>query len=332
MLRTLDRYIEEQSTASRGGSLLAGLSEPGRDRRFPRIVAGSIIAHLLFYAVIVSVDYRSIHRLPAAQGRRTELVKLTDLASPQNRFPVRSMPETLERADLSRTELDPNRSDDVLVPRSTRPAPERGPGGRLLSAIEIENRLRQSRAAAGSPAAQSEAARPQPPAAPPVVTSHVPSTGPLISRSTLPESLTPAPAPPQPRAPAANQPGQGAAQTGARRGEGSEPRALGLESVLTQYHAAVRAKIIEQNEKIMPREWIMDMLTEKVAAVYQVKLVHRGDAGQIASVRLIRTSRHTLLDDRARQAILIAQPFKGWPQNAGDEITLNVTVYYTPLR
>lgn len=242
------------------------------------------------------------------------------------------MPETLERADLSRTEIDPNRSDDVLVPRSPRPAPERGPSGRLPSAIEIESQLRESRAAAANPIAQPQTARPQPPSAPPVVMSPVPSTGPLIARSTLPESLAPAPAPPQTRASGTNQPRQGGSQTGARRGEGNEPRALGLESVLTQYHAAVRAKIIEQNKKIMPREWIIDMLTEKVSAEFQVVLSQRSNVGQVASLRLLRKSGYTLLDDRARQAILIAQPFEGWPQNAGDTITLNVTVYYTPLR
>jgi TonB family protein len=92
--------------------------------------------------------------------------------------------------------------------------------------------------------------------------------------------------------------------------------------------ALVRAKIRKVNERIMPREWIKDLLRDKVSADF--KLVIRRD-GQILSVELWRTTGYSVLDDAARQAIFTASPFEGFPQAAGNTITMTVTVYFYPL-
>jgi hypothetical protein len=92
--------------------------------------------------------------------------------------------------------------------------------------------------------------------------------------------------------------------------------------------AVVRAKIRKTNERMMPREWIKDVLRDKVSAEFYV--VIRRD-GQILSAELRRTTGYSVLDDYARQAIYTASPFEGFPQAAGNTITFNVTVYFYTL-
>jgi TonB family protein len=79
----------------------------------------------------------------------------------------------------------------------------------------------------------------------------------------------------------------------------------------------------------MPRNWIAEVLTKKVSADFEV-LVGRG--GRFISSQLRRSSGYPKLDDTARDAIYIASPFEGFPSDAGDSITLTVTVYYSPWR
>lgn len=104
--------------------------------------------------------------------------------------------------------------------------------------------------------------------------------------------------------------------------------ALGLEAAQGQYMAYVRAKIKKSNERIMPREWIKDILRDKASADFS--LVIKRD-GQILSTRLIRSSGYSVLDDYARQAIYIAGPFEGFPQAAGNTIIFTVTIYFFTL-
>ncbi|HXG66609.1 MAG TPA: TonB family protein, partial [Blastocatellia bacterium] len=144
------------------------------------------------------------------------------------------------------------------------------------------------------------------------------------------QTVTAPPAPPgrpeqEPPAGGDRQPAQGQA----RQGEGTEPAALGLQLVMGQYQAYVRAKIRKVNERIMPRSWIESTLTEQVSAVFGVTL-RRG--GQIASITLVRSSGHSTLDATAREAIFSASPFEGYPQAASDTIQLTVTVIYSPYR
>jgi hypothetical protein len=93
--------------------------------------------------------------------------------------------------------------------------------------------------------------------------------------------------------------------------------------------AYVRTKIRKANERIMPRKWIEDILPDKVSADFEVLL---GRGGRILSLRLARSTGYSQLDDVAKQAIYIASPFEGYPLDAGETITLTVTVYYTPWR
>jgi TonB family protein len=100
-------------------------------------------------------------------------------------------------------------------------------------------------------------------------------------------------------------------------------------TVQAQYMAYVRARIRQVNERIMPRSWIAEVLSRKVSADFTVVL---GRGGRFISARLVRSSGYARLDDVARDAIYIASPFEGYPPEAGDTITLTVTVYYTPWR
>ena len=102
---------------------------------------------------------------------------------------------------------------------------------------------------------------------------------------------------------------------------------LGIETIRAQYMAQVRSKIRKTNERIMPRKWIEDILTDKVSADFEVLL---GRGGRILSIRLNRSSGFSQLDDIAKQAIYIASPYEGYPQDAGETIALTVTVYYHP--
>lgn len=92
--------------------------------------------------------------------------------------------------------------------------------------------------------------------------------------------------------------------------------------------AYVRAKIRNANERIMPREWIKDVLREKVSADFL--LVIKRD-GQILTARLARSTGYSVLDNYARQAIYTASPFEGFPQAAGNTITFTVTIYFFTL-
>jgi len=78
----------------------------------------------------------------------------------------------------------------------------------------------------------------------------------------------------------------------------------------------------------MPREWVRDVLRDKVSTDFSLSI--RRD-GRIASLQMTRSSGYRVLDEAARQAIYIASPFEGFPQNAGETILLTVTVYFFPL-
>ena len=92
--------------------------------------------------------------------------------------------------------------------------------------------------------------------------------------------------------------------------------------------AYVRAKIRKANERIMPRDWIKDMLNDKVSADFTV--IIRRD-GNILSTRLVRSTGFSVLDDSARQAIFTASPYEGYPQDAGNSLIFDVKVYFFPL-
>jgi len=77
----------------------------------------------------------------------------------------------------------------------------------------------------------------------------------------------------------------------------------------------------------MPRKWIESVLSNKVSALFGLVL-ERG--GRVSRLWLVRSSGYAVLDARAREAILLASPFEGYPQAADDSIQFTVVVYYTP--
>ena len=302
-----------------------------RDRRFAVLFTISFIVHVMFYAVLIKLDSMSMMRLIAEGRRPASLVKVTELAPPPERTTHRTAPEPLERADLNRLQFDPKSADDVhLIPRSPKPAERRGSTANLPAADQIERQLRASRGSEG----QNRRGLPNPQPVPPVTASiqanRIGQLDEAIVAHTPPTQAAPIPPAPSPRQDP-NPAGTGmpeASATGTRRGSNTESTALGLEAAHGQYMALVRAKIRKVNERIMPREWIKDVLRDKVSADFRVVIKRDG---QIASSSLLRSSGYSVLDGYARQAIFTASPFEGYPQAAGTTIIFTVTVYFYTL-
>jgi len=306
-------------------------SHVGHDRRFTLLLTMSVVVHVLFYTAIIKLDSWAMMRAIASGRHQQSLVKLTYIAPPTDRPLLRAAPESLERADISRLEFDPTSADDVhLIQRSPKPTEQRGNSGRLPSADQIEKQLRASRGL-------SDRDRPGPPShqqAPPATSSiqanRIPAFDEAVTAQIPPTQAAPVPPAPSPKQ-ASTTPDPASiesAPAGTRRGNASESSALGLEAVQAQYMAVVRAKIRKANERIMPREWIKDVLREKVSADFS--LVIKRD-GQILSARMMRSTGYSVLDDKAREALYIASPFEGFPQAAGNTITFAVTIYFFTL-
>lgn len=325
MLKTLDNYIDGTPA---GVSPLASLwSRKSHDQRFTRLFVTSVALHLIFYAALILLDSWAMRQALANSRQQGSLVKLIELAAPPDRAALRTAPEPLERADLNRLQYDPATADDVhLVQRSPKPVERRGSANQLPSADQIE---RQLRAAKGSgkqnkPGKTTEAT---PPTTSSVLANRVPQFDEALQAQLPPTQAAPAPPPPSPKPdPAATSPGSSeSSQAGTRHGSSSESSALGLEQVQGQYMAAIRSKIRKTNERSMPREWIRDVLHDKVSADFSLEIQRNG---QIVSTRLIRSSGYSVLDAQARQAIFTASPFEGFPPSAGNTIILTVTVYF----
>ena len=328
MLRTINSYIESPTAGGLPASLGSGFI---RDRRFLRLLAVSIVGHLLLYAVAVKLDiWVSRHRWAAA-AQRGELVKLIDLAAPADRTPeLRRAPDPIERADLSRFEYDPERGDDVnLVSRSPKPTVARGNGLKLPVAKEAEDHAKGG-SRGGEESDHISEGRPAPPVTQPVAGTPVSKPeAQMVIQAPIPQGS----APPPVQAPKASNAGPGVGPQpgtqGSARGDGAETTLLGLENVQAQFRAYVRAKIRQVNEKIMPRTWIAEVLNKKVSADFEVRL-ERG--GRLVSARRVKSTGYPRLDDVANDAIYMASPFEGFPPDAGDVIVLTVTVSYTPWR
>jgi TonB family protein len=306
-------------------------SRLGRDRRFTFLLAMSVVFHVIFYAALIRLDSWAMMRVIASGKRQVSLVKLIELAPPPERATLRTAPEPLERADINRLQFDPASADDVhLIQRSPKPAERRGTSGHLPPADLIERQLRASRGSGGGDRPSPTTHQPTPPVTSSIQANRIPLLDEAVITQTPPTQAAPVPPAPAPKQDA-NTTTAGsseAAQAGNRRGSSSESSALGLEAAQGQYMALVRAKIRKVNEKIMPREWIKDVLRDKVSADFS--LVIKRD-GQILSTRLLRSSGYSVLDDYARQAIFTASPFEGFPQAAGNTITFTVTIFFFTL-
>jgi len=289
----------------------------------------SVAVHMVFYVALIKLDSWAMMRAIANGRRQVSIVTLIEIAPPPERATLRTAPEQLERADLGRLQFDPENADDVhLVPRSPKPSERRGTSGRLPPADVIEKQLRVSKGSADRDRPGPAAHQPSPPVTSPIQANRIPQLDEALTAQAPPSQATPAP--PAPRQdPNATSPGSAeAGQAGSRRGSSAESSALGLEAAQGQYMAYVRAKIRKSNERIMPRDWIKDVLRDKVSADFS--LVLKRD-GQILSARLLRSSGYSVLDDSARQAIYIASPYEGFPPAAGNTIIFTVTVYFFTL-
>jgi TonB family protein len=295
VLKTLDKYI----------------APPASDRRFARILAVSAICHIIFWAIVIRADIWSKWEEETRGAGQPELVVVTEIAPPAEK-PLRAPVEKIDRVDKDHLKFDPKRADDVnLVARS----PKLGrPDGK-----QTGSRKSQS-VKSSAPSAPSDAARKLVAVAPPlpVVTAQAPAQNAPAPAAYLPAQN--APAPPAPPA----QPGESS-----NREERQGTRELSMQTIESQYLAYVRARIRQANERVMPSDWIRDVLTRQVSADFEI-MIARG--GQLLSARLLRSSGYPTLDDAARQAIYIAKPFEGYPPGAGDTLTLRVTVYYAPSR
>lgn len=306
----------------------------GHDRRITQIFAASVICHIVFYVMIIWLSWQALRNPIRQPGRQAELVKIAELAPPPDKMPsLRSQSEAIERADTSKFQYDPNNANDVnLTNRSPKPKTARGVETKLPSSSQIENQIKASRGTGDSHKPSTSDAALRPPE-----TAQVSATRPLqpdksVTAQGIPTQTTPAPpAPPASRS-AANtttNTSQSTAQAGRPQGNSEESAALALQAAQAQYLAFVRAKIRKVNERIMPKDFIESVLSNTASADFEVVL---GRGGQILSTQLIRSSGYKQLDARAREAIQLAKPFEGYPPNAGDIITLTVTIYYTPGR
>jgi outer membrane biosynthesis protein TonB len=301
VFKTLDSYSGDQS---RGAGPLASLfSNIGRDRRFTLLLVVSVVSHLIFYVALIKLDSWAMMRAIASGRRQVSLVTLFEVAPNPDRATLRTAPEPLERADLNRLQFDPENADDVhLVPRSPKPAERRGNSGRLPPADLIEKQLRASRGSSDRNRPGPTAHQPAPPITSSIQANRIPQLDEALTAQAPPSQATPAPPAPSPKqdTTAGDAGSSEAAQAGTRRGSSADSSALGLEAAQGQYMAYVRAKIRKSNERIMPRDWIKDILRNKVSADFSVVIKRDG---QILSTRMLRSSGYPVLDDSARQAI-----------------------------
>jgi outer membrane biosynthesis protein TonB len=328
VLRTLDNYITDEPTED-------WLLEPvwrqiGRSPRFTKIFAASVVCHIIFYVTIVMWNWYAFRHQTPQLERQPELVKIADLAPPSdNKARLRSRTEAIERADTTKFQYDPNNENDVnLTRRSPKPTVAKGVETKLPPASQIENQINASRGNAGSGEVAKSSAASRPPETAPVNASRAPQPETTPAAQGIPAQNQSVPPAPKPSGNAAN-PSQQTAQSGKPQGDSVESAAFGFQAAQAQYLAYVRTKIRTKNEQIMPRYYIETLLANTVSTDFRLVL---GRGGQILSTDLIRSCGYKQLDDVARQAIQLAKPFEGFPPNAGDTITLTVTVYYTPGR
>jgi TonB family protein len=306
----------------------------GHDRRITRIFATSAICHVIFYITIIWLSWYGMRNQPLQPERPSELVKIAELAPPADKMPaLRSQSEAIERADTTKLQYDPDNANDVnITNRSPKATIARGIETRLPSASQIENQSKAVSGAGNSDKASKASPTPHPPETTQVTATRAPQPDKPVAIQGIPTQTTPAPpAPPAPK-PAASNSGdnsQQTAQAGRPQGNSEESATFALQAAKAQYLAYVRTKIRKVNERLMPKDFIESVLSNTASADFEVVL---GRSGQILSTQLIRSSGYKQLDARAREAIQLAKPFEGYPPNAGDIITLTVTIYYTPGR
>jgi len=328
VLKTLENYIEE---LPQGWLLEPRLDEIKRDSRLLKIIVASLVSHAALFVLLIQLDTRAGFSFQKRQRPQTEYVQIAELAAPDERLRLRSTREQAEQPDISRLQYDPKTSNDEnLISRSPKPTTAKGNEGTLPSPSQIEKQANPTSSASRQPAPAPASSQSATIINPPDASQIPPARAPQIAApavAPLPQPASAAPPAPKPGSTSVSP--QPASQAGIRTGDASETAKIGMLEARAQYLALVRSRIRKANERIMPRDWVEGVLTDKVSADFEL-VIRRN--GQIGSVRLFRSSGYAKLDDIARQAIYIANPFDGYPPDAGEAITVTVTVYYAPGR
>jgi TonB family protein len=318
LLDTLNAYIDK----GEGESGTINLPVGGRwDRRFPIITVASVAGHITLFSLALTVSLVTgkiarRHNLLAPD----EKVVITGIA----RAPLRLPPEAPEQVDTSHLAYNPNVDDTHLIARSINPGLSHGTGmNQLPTGTHNQRAGGTADTASIQPATRAPRKDVQPPSISPV----------QINQQTQPDSpvtASIAPSKPVVQTPPAPQIQKDSPAATAKTAEDSGAASrLGFQAQESQYFSYVRAKIYKENNRIMPKQWIETVLAGEVSADFSV-LVERG--GRLRSVRLVRSCGYSTLDDVARQAIYLASPFEGFPQQASDPLEVKVTVHYTPYR
>ncbi|MEN3333852.1 MAG: hypothetical protein V7641_3217 [Blastocatellia bacterium] len=320
MLETLNQYIEVQPSRGALNRMRVWLRN---ERVFARLLVISAVLHIIFYAGIILLNSWEMRRIKPVRQQGSGLVVIAEIAPPQTPSKLRTPTVALERADANRFEYDPQTANDTdLIARSPNPSSQRGSNGARPVASETGSPARQPGGASQSnPPDNSSGQQP-----PPVIATVPNARAPQPAAPAAAAPVVTPPAPPAPRPAPNNSPETTA---GTQRGTGSESTAFGTQHISAQYVALVRAKVSRVNEAYMPRDFVDTTLGNEVSADFELVL---NRSGRIVSLTLRRSSRYKALDDIARQAIVNASPFEGYPQTAGDSIPLIVTVYYHPSR
>ena len=322
MLETLNKYIAEQPSHGAVDRVRVWLRD---ERVFARLLVISAVLHIVFYTSIILLNSWEMRQIKPMRQQGSALVVITEIAPPQPPSKLRTPTVALERADVNRFEYDPKTANDTdLIARSPNPSSQRGSNGARPAARDVEEQIRRTR---GGGASQSNPPDNSSGQQPPPVIAIVPSA--RAPQPAAPAASTPAvtpPAPPAPR-PAPNNSPDVAAST--QRGTGSEATAFGTQRISAQYMALVQRKVSRVNEAYMPRDFVNTTLSNEVSAVFALVL---NRSGRIVSLDIWRSSGYKAIDKTAREAIVNASPFEGYPQTAGDTIKLTVTVYYHPSR
>lgn len=293
-----------------------------RDERvFARLLMISAALHIVFYVTIIVWNSWAMRQIRPQRPQSPRLELITEIAPLRPPSRLRAPTVALERADATRFEYDPQAANDTdLIARSPNPAPQHGSRGVRPAAGETGTSIRPP---GGSQVnASNNSSGQQPPVIAAVPSSRAPQ--PAAPSSAAPVVMPPAPPAPRP----APTPSPEAA-TGTQRGPASESTAFGTQRISAQYIALVRAKVRRNNEHYMPRGFIDTTLSDDVSAEF-VMILNR--SGRIVSLDIWRSSGYSGIDKTARQAIVDASPFEGYPQTAGDTIKLTVTVHYSPSR
>lgn len=241
---------------------------------------------------------------------------VAEVGPPPKSPPLRSINEPLEQADTRRMEHNSERGNDTdLVARS----PKLGnPEGTAEQRKSPKLPAIKPPVSSGSSTTAPQKTGPVPPVAAPIVAQVLPGQAPPTAAGPLRNSNQNTETPP-PVAPAAQ-----ASQSQEIRGT----RAFSMEDINGQYMALIRSKIYKANERSMPRDWIRDVLNNGVSADFQIVI---GRGGRLVAVELRRSSGYPTLDSAAREAIYNARPFEGYPQDAGDQIILDIRIRFAPI-